>query len=177
MLSSYDNVPCNIAGMKIRVVSIKACLAMCCAILLAACAGATPTPAALPPEPTLPPVPALRTALVAEGQPLYAQQCASCHGANLEGQPNWKTPLPSGKYPAPPHDDSGHTWHHPDALLLSIIHDGGNGSGGTIPSDMPAFKDKLTPHQMEAVLEYIKSRWSPQSRAWQWQMTMQQMTR
>lgn len=162
--------------MKFRALSIKLCIAMCCIIALAACAGATPAPGNTQsqPEPTLPPMPALRADLIAEGQPLYAQYCAACHGANLEGQPNWKQPLASGKYPAPPHDDSGHTWHHPDALLLSIIHDGGNGSNGQIPSDMPAFKDQLTARQMEAVLEYIKSRWSPQSRAWQWQMTVQE---
>lgn len=152
---------------------MKIIAAMCCVIALAACAGATPTPAGPPPEPTLPPMPALRTDLIAAGQPLYQQHCASCHGANLEGQPNWKKPLPSGKYPAPPHDDAGHTWHHPDALLISIIHDGGNGSGGAIPSDMPAFKDKLTPRQIEAVLEYIKSHWSQQHREYQWQMTVQ----
>lgn len=166
------------AGMKFRVLSIKLCITMFCMAALVACAGATPTPAGPPTsvEPTLPPLPALRADLVAEGQPLYAQYCASCHGANLEGQPNWKQPLPSGKYPAPPHDDSGHTWHHPDALLLSIIHDGGNGSGGTIPSDMPAFKDQLSQRQMEAVLEYIKSRWSLQQRTYQWQMTVQTHT-
>lgn len=161
--------------MKISVVSIKMGVAMCGMVVLAACAGAAPTPAGPQFEPTatLPPMPALRANLVAEGQPLYQQHCASCHGANLEGQPNWKQPLPSGKFPAPPHDDAGHTWHHPDALLISIIHDGGNGSNGAIPSDMPAFKDTLNPQQTEAVLEYIKSRWSPQSRAYQWQMTVQ----
>jgi mono/diheme cytochrome c family protein len=163
------------AGMKFRVLSIKLCIALCCVVMSVACAGASPTPAGPPPEPTLPPMPALRAGLIAEGQPLYAQYCASCHGANLEGQPNWKQPLASGKYPAPPHDDSGHTWHHPDALLLSIIHDGGNGSNGAIPSDMPAFKDQLTRPQMEAVLEYIKSRWSQQHREYQWQMTVQDM--
>lgn len=163
--------------MKDRFVFLKAGIAIACVIVLAACAGATPMPAVPLPEPTLPPLPALRADLIAEGQPIYAQHCAACHGANLEGQPNWKTPLPSGKYPAPPHDDSGHTWHHPDALLLSIIHDGGNGSNGAIPSDMPAFKDQLTPRHMEAVLEYIKSHWASQHREYQWQMTVQQMTR
>ncbi len=174
-LSLYDNVPCNIASMKNRAVLIKLCIAVCCIVSLAACAGTTNAPAGPQAEPTatLPPMPAMRDDLVAEGQPLYQQYCASCHGANLEGQPNWKQPLPSGKYPAPPHDDAGHTWHHPDALLISIIHAGGNGTNGAIPSDMPAFKDQLNERQIEAVLEYIKSRWSPQSRAFQWQMTVQ----
>jgi mono/diheme cytochrome c family protein len=110
---------------------------------------------------------------VAEGQQVYAQRCASCHGANLQGAPNWKQPLPSGKYPAPPHDDSGHTWHHPDALLKQIIVEGGNGTGGQIPSDMPGFGDVLTERQTDAVLEFIKSRWSAQSREYQWHMTHQ----
>jgi mono/diheme cytochrome c family protein len=161
--------------MKSCVVSIKICLAMCCVIILAACAGATPTPSVHQMEPVVavPPMPALRADLVAEGQPLYQQHCASCHGVNLEGQADWKQPLPNGRFRAPPHDDTGHTWHHPDALLLSIMHDGGNGTNGAIPSDMPAFKDTLTSRQMEAVLEYIKSHWSPQSRDFQWQMTVQ----
>ena len=53
---------------------------------------------------------------IALGRQVYAANCASCHGAELEGQPDWGEPLPNGRYPAPPHDASGHTWHHPDAL-------------------------------------------------------------
>src|SRR3712207_630865 len=51
-------------------------------------------------------------AQVALGRQVYAANCASCHGANLEGQPNWQQDLPAGGRPAPPHDASGHTWHH-----------------------------------------------------------------
>ena len=57
-------------------------------------------------------------AQVAEGRAVYAAQCASCHGANLEGQPDWRVRLPNGRLPAPPHDASGHTWHHPDKALF-----------------------------------------------------------
>lgn len=125
------------------------------------------------PTVTLPPIPALRPGYIAEGEQVYAQYCAACHGRALEGQPNWKQPLPSGKYPAPPHDDSGHTWHHDDELLRQIIREGGNGTGGAMPSDMPAFGHVLTERQIDAVLEYIKSHWSPASREYQWRMTMQ----
>ena len=59
--------------------------------------------------------------LVAQGQQAYAIQCARCHGANLEGQPNWKDPLSDGSHPAPPHNASGHTWHHSDELLFNIV--------------------------------------------------------
>lgn len=58
------------------------------------------------------------SALVADGRKLYDQACASCHGAMLEGQPNWRQRKADGRLPAPPHDPSGHTWHHPDAVLL-----------------------------------------------------------
>lgn len=67
--------------------------------------------------------------------------------------------------PAPPHDESGHTWHHPDQLLFAIV------KGGLVPpyapaayeSDMPAFAGKLSDEQIWAVLAYIKSHWhSPQ---------------
>ena len=48
-------------------------------------------------------------AVTALGQKVYAAQCAACHGARLEGQPNWRVRGPDGRLPAPPHDASGHT--------------------------------------------------------------------
>ncbi|MCY4361382.1 MAG: c-type cytochrome, partial [Gammaproteobacteria bacterium] len=46
---------------------------------------------------------------VSAGQTLYQEQCAACHGANLEGQPNWRSANDDGTLPAPPHDETGHT--------------------------------------------------------------------
>ena len=43
------------------------------------------------------------------GKQIYVQNCASCHGVNLEGQKNWQSRLPDGLMPAPPHDNTGHT--------------------------------------------------------------------
>ncbi|WP_370644306.1 c-type cytochrome [Ruegeria sp. SCSIO 43209] len=37
----------------------------------------------------------------ARGAVLYAENCASCHGANLEGQQDWQTPDPDGVLRAP----------------------------------------------------------------------------
>jgi hypothetical protein len=68
--------------------------------------------------------PKLDPAQVALGQKVYARHCAACHGANLEGQPNWRERLSNGKLPAPPHDDSGHTWHHPGEVLIGITRSG-----------------------------------------------------
>lgn len=102
---------------------------------------------------------------VASGQALYATQCASCHGANLEGQPDWKVRGPNGRMPAPPHGDTGHTWHHPDDILFGIIKFGMKPPYGPsgYQSDMPAFAGTLTDQQIFDVLAYIKSRWTPRA--------------
>ncbi len=99
-------------------------------------------------------------ALVARGQVVYDQHCASCHGRTLEGQPNWRSRLPNGRLPAPPHDASGHTWHHPDAVLFEITRDGiQRHAPAGYQSDMPAFGGTLGDREIRAVLSYIKSTW------------------
>ena len=52
------------------------------------------------------------------GKFIYVKNCASCHGVALEGQANWKQRDTEGYMPAPPHDMSGHTWHHADSYLF-----------------------------------------------------------
>lgn len=103
---------------------------------------------------------------VAVGAQLYARHCASCHGASLEGQPEWRRRRPDGKLPAPPHDDSGHTWHHPPEQLFRITKFGmqpPDAPAGYV-SDMPAFAAVLRDEEIRAVLAFIESRWSPQVR-------------
>lgn len=106
--------------------------------------------------------------LLATGQRVYDANCAACHGLNGEGQPNWKVPV-NGAFPAPPHDSSGHTWHHPDQLLLEVIANG----GGLPNSAMPAYAGILTEEERAAVLGYIKTFWGKQERTYQAQMTKQ----
>ena len=99
-------------------------------------------------------------ALVSLGERAYVAQCASCHGRNLEGQPNWRQRLPDGTLPAPPHDETGHTWHHSDKVLFDITKYGGQqGMRTGFKSAMPGFADKLSDREINAVLAYIKSRW------------------
>lgn len=101
-------------------------------------------------------------ALVVRGKEIYAAQCASCHGARLEGQPDWRRRLPNGRLPAPPHDESGHTWHHPDAVLVDIVTNGlvpGKTAPEGYESDMPAYGKILSDRDIVAVLAYIKSTW------------------
>ncbi|QJD16975.1 c-type cytochrome [Paracoccus sanguinis] len=111
-------------------------------------------------------------AVIALGQRLYAENCASCHGADLEGQPDWQTPLENGRYPAPPHDETGHTWHHADPLLERIIRDGTAAVvGDGYESDMPGFGDVMSDAEIAAVLAYIKSTWPEREGAIQSRIT------
>ncbi|MBN8285450.1 c-type cytochrome [Zoogloea sp.] len=102
-----------------------------------------------------------------EGENIYKAECASCHGAKLEGQPDWRTRRADGKLPAPPHDASGHTWHHPMAQLFAITKQGmvpPNAPEGYV-SDMPGFAGKLTDRQIENVLLWIESTWPAEIKA------------
>lgn len=108
------------------------------------------------------------------GKALYDLHCASCHGAQLEGQPNWTSPLPNGRLPAPPHDASGHTWHHADNVLIGItLHGLAPYAGEGYESDMPAFADTLTHQDAADILAYIRSTWPERERAHQKRVTEQ----
>ena len=97
---------------------------------------------------------------VTAGQAVYEQNCAACHGKNLEGQFNWQKRNSDGYLPAPPHDETGHTWHHSDKYLFMITKYGiEDFIGQKYPNNMPAYKDILTDNEVIAVLSYIKSTW------------------
>lgn len=98
---------------------------------------------------------------VAMGNRVYQANCVACHGANLEGQPNWRTRKPDGRLPAPPHDETGHTWHHPDAHLFKITKHGIKPplAPEGYESDMPAFEGVLSDGEIWAVLAFIKAKW------------------
>lgn len=96
---------------------------------------------------------------VALGKRLYSTACASCHGASLEGQPDWQRRLPNGRLPAPPHDASGHTWHHSDAFLMRVTRLGPVAYPEGYLTDMPAFRDTLSDAEIAAIIAYIKSQW------------------
>ncbi len=101
-------------------------------------------------------------ALVARGEVLYQLHCASCHGANLEGQPNWRERDEDGMLPAPPHDATGHTWHHSDGLLFDVTKYGSTAViGSDYMSNMPGFSENLSDGDIWAILSFIKSTWPP----------------
>lgn len=119
------------------------------------------------------PVPEAETPIdIARGDRIYAEACASCHGASLEGTANWRQPGPDGRYPAPPHDETGHTWHHSDALLFRLVKEGTAAVvGDGYESDMPGFGDTYSDAEIRDVLAYIKSTWPEEQRTVQAEIT------
>jgi mono/diheme cytochrome c family protein len=109
---------------------------------------------------------------LARGAAIYAEACAAYHGANLEGEPNWRSPRPDGRLPAPPHDASGHTWHHPDRVLLDITKRGTAAVVGRgYESNMPGFGDQYSDEELRSVLAWIRSQWPERERQFQAEIT------
>lgn len=103
--------------------------------------------------------------VVARGRAVYAQHCAQCHGADLAGQPRWRERGPDGLLPAPPHDRSGHTWHHTGEVLFNLTKYGVQRyAGPEYQSAMPHYEGVLADRDIVAVLSYIKSTWPPDVR-------------
>lgn len=97
---------------------------------------------------------------IALGESLYADHCAACHGADREGESGWQTPDQDGYYPAPPLDQNGHAWHHPDTLLFDIVKLGPEAVvGGGYRSRMPGLGDTLSDNEILAILAYVKASW------------------
>lgn len=104
------------------------------------------------------------------GRTTYLQSCASCHGANGEGVPNWQQPNELGEMPPPPHGPAGHTWKHADGMLYRIIREGWRDPfNKTQRLTMPAFKQTLSPQQTREVIVYLKTLWTPDQRRFQWE--------
>lgn len=140
------------------------------ALVVAAAAGiaAAVLPGQVPPGAARPTIDAADPAQVALGRRVYAERCASCHGAGLEGQPDWRSRRPDGRLPAPPHDASGHTWHHPDGVLFRITRHGPAAIVGEgYESDMPGFEGVLSDTEIRAALAFIKSTWPAREREFQ----------
>lgn len=105
---------------------------------------------------------------VAQGRQIYEQFCAACHGWQGEGAANWKKPDEKGEMPPPPHDETGHTWRHSDAMLFKMIAEGWRHPfNKTERLTMPAFGESLSDQEIGAVIEYFKTFWTDEQREYQ----------
>jgi mono/diheme cytochrome c family protein len=162
-------------------------LLVLCLLLLGACSGGesskakSPTPETLslqniptlafvpntPPTQVIPIVvddPRFPLEPDSAGKALYESHCAKCHGINGEGQDQSTSQL----IVAPPHNASGHTWHHPDQQNFATVYAGRHFEGAM---EMPRFGDILTEDEILSILAYIKTFWGEQELAMQFETT------
>lgn len=105
---------------------------------------------------------------ISSGRTIYQQHCASCHGANAEGAPNWQERDAQGELPAPPHNAEGHTWRHSNVDLYKMVSKGWRDPFNKSKRlTMPAFGEALAPEQIRAVIDYLKTLWTPEQRQFQ----------
>ena len=154
---------------------VQCWLALTLSLILAGCTGSNTEVLRNVQGTPIPPVPTLDARQVVEGRRLYDTLCATCHGPNGVGStPNWKVPDAEGNFPPPPHNDDGHTWHHPDRVLVEIIRDGFRDTlHPNAPLRMPAFGNQLSDIQTRAITSYFKSLWSKEHREYQWEIDLQ----
>lgn len=103
---------------------------------------------------------ALTDSRIEAGTALYSANCASCHGIPGLSRPSIPT--------APPHDESGHTWHHADRALFEWTLD-----RPPLAQIMPAFRDVLSEDEILNILAYIKSTWPDDIQERQWEGSLQ----
>lgn len=150
--------------MKKQLSTILACGAVIALAQLPVAVTAAQSVVPQPPMPdNAPPRPKADFATVIKGAKLFRQNCAECHGPLGQGTPNWHKPDANGKYPPPPLNGTGHTWHHSTRVLKQIIKNGTAQLGG----NMPAWKEKLSDDEIEAILEWVKAQW-PDNIYWAW---------
>jgi len=89
------------------------------------------------------------------GAILFKNNCAACHGEQAQGAVNWQKRNKDGKFPPPPLNGTGHTWHHPTKILKYTINNG----TGKIGGNMPAFAGKISDTEIDDILIFIQSKW------------------
>lgn len=101
------------------------------------------------------------------GKEQYDLRCGHCHGFGGEGQvaTTIENTLSLGMNTVPAHDATGHTWQHPDQLLVEVIKRGIQNPLDQFP--MPPFAAVMSDDEMYAVLEYMKLWWTDDQRAYQ----------
>ena len=119
-----------------------------CALAMCACGSAptTTTNTETKASPAATPTPDA----FAEVRGIYAKDCQNCHAAGGTGGP---VKLEDGKTLKVPSFRAGHALRHADSDFRRQIMEGGDG--------MPAFKDKLTPQQIDEMIRFVRQEFQP----------------
>lgn len=100
------------------------------------------------------------TPAIRRGEKLFSANCQACHGEQGIGEsPQFGAEQPSL---APALDDTAHAWHHTDEQIKKTIL-----KGLPDPSRMKGWGDRLTEHDAEDLVAYMKSLWTPRALACQ----------
>lgn len=107
------------------------------------------------------------TAAGFDAEAFYGANCMDCHGGPEGGT---VSDLP------PRHNANGHTWHHGDCVLAETIRDGTVPRPGlpTQVPPMPAFGDQLDDGQIAALIDHMRSWWTPDQQRQQEATTRQE---
>ncbi|HEX6188910.1 MAG TPA: cytochrome c [Pyrinomonadaceae bacterium] len=81
---------------------------------------------------------------------VYAKDCQTCHGVDGQGGP---VKLEDGKTLKVPTFRAGHALRHTDSDFRRQVMEGGDG--------MPAFKDKLSPQQIDELIRMVRQEFQP----------------
>lgn len=88
----------------------------------------------------------------ATGETLYQASCANCHGADGRGT---DPALLAFEEEVPNFTDCDFAAREPDADWVAVAHEGGPVRG--FSEMMPAFRDALSPEQLQRVMDYIRT--------------------
>jgi mono/diheme cytochrome c family protein len=119
----------------------------------------------------------MTSADLVQGHVLYQAYCAGCHGDKGQGQfpaAPLEPSLITGRIGAPPHDETGHSWHHSDDLLVRYVLEG----GFTDPANfypMPAFGWRVSVDEARQIVGYIMTLWTDEQRMMQRRTTQDEM--
>lgn len=98
------------------------------------------------------------------GRDQYNLRCAHCHGYDGEGeiQISAVDTLALGMKVVPPHNSSGHTWMHPEQLLVQLVRQGL--SNPLYRFQMPAYGEVMTEEEIRQIFAYISLWWTDSQR-------------
>ena len=93
---------------------------------------------------------------LASGARLYQEHCATCHGPEAQGHPDWerssRTDLPA----APPLNGSGNDSKRKKQELVAAIKNGTMRKGMSL---MPAWKGRLSDQEIEDIIVWFQALW------------------
>lgn len=97
---------------------------------------------------------------LAQAQTAYETHCAHCHGYYLEGQlsSTVENTVEIGLHTVPPHNSEGHTWQHPDQLLIRTIQQGIQNPLNHFP--MVGYESVLDEDDILGIIDYMRLYWT-----------------